>query len=336
MPPAPTPVIVTINSNAADGRDPSWLWDVPFEQAARPHGGGHRRPPPGPGRAPAARRSRPRRHRGPVRTRSATAGRHARPRRSSTARPPTPPSTTCAPLRSSNEHHPGLHLPQPAGHVRRRRQRPGAAAPCPTARHRRRGAAGRTGTAGSGVRATSTCSAAARTARRRPRPTPCAPTGALDAGGRARCCGAGHLRRLPVARRVLPRRHQHRRPPGSGILDIRTDRLPKRAVGELAATAEATTGPDPHRLREPRRRHPSRTRRRTAGRGPRGDRQRRRHRGRRSSGHIIGTYLHGPCLARNPQIADVLLGWATGQQLPFIEEPEVTHLREERLRTVLG
>lgn len=31
MPPAPTPVIVTINSNAADGRDPSWLWDVPFE-----------------------------------------------------------------------------------------------------------------------------------------------------------------------------------------------------------------------------------------------------------------------------------------------------------------
>lgn len=31
MPPAPTPVIITINSNAADGRDPSWLWDVPFE-----------------------------------------------------------------------------------------------------------------------------------------------------------------------------------------------------------------------------------------------------------------------------------------------------------------
>ncbi len=32
MPPAPAPVIVTINSNAADGRDPSWLWDVPFER----------------------------------------------------------------------------------------------------------------------------------------------------------------------------------------------------------------------------------------------------------------------------------------------------------------
>ncbi|MDP4015036.1 MAG: MurT ligase domain-containing protein [Candidatus Nanopelagicales bacterium] len=32
MPPAPTPIIVTINSNSADGRDPSWLWDVPFEK----------------------------------------------------------------------------------------------------------------------------------------------------------------------------------------------------------------------------------------------------------------------------------------------------------------
>lgn len=34
MPPAPEPVIVTINSDYADGRDPSWLWDVPFEKLA--------------------------------------------------------------------------------------------------------------------------------------------------------------------------------------------------------------------------------------------------------------------------------------------------------------
>jgi CobQ-like glutamine amidotransferase family enzyme len=54
------------------------------------------------------------------------------------------------------------------------------------------------------------------------------------------------------------------------------------------------------------------------------------------SGHVIGTYLHGPCLARNPQISDLLLGWACGRELEFIEEPEVTELREERLRTVLG
>lgn len=32
MPPAPAPVIITINANDADGRDPSWLWDVPFEK----------------------------------------------------------------------------------------------------------------------------------------------------------------------------------------------------------------------------------------------------------------------------------------------------------------
>jgi UDP-N-acetylmuramyl tripeptide synthase len=32
MPPAPAPVIVIINANHADGRDPSWLWDVPFER----------------------------------------------------------------------------------------------------------------------------------------------------------------------------------------------------------------------------------------------------------------------------------------------------------------
>jgi UDP-N-acetylmuramyl tripeptide synthase len=32
MPPAPAPVIIIINANDADGRDPSWLWDVPFER----------------------------------------------------------------------------------------------------------------------------------------------------------------------------------------------------------------------------------------------------------------------------------------------------------------
>jgi UDP-N-acetylmuramyl tripeptide synthase len=32
--PAPAPVVVAINARAADGKDPSWLWDVPFEQLA--------------------------------------------------------------------------------------------------------------------------------------------------------------------------------------------------------------------------------------------------------------------------------------------------------------
>lgn len=30
--PAPMPVVVAINARIADGRDPSWLWDVPFER----------------------------------------------------------------------------------------------------------------------------------------------------------------------------------------------------------------------------------------------------------------------------------------------------------------
>jgi UDP-N-acetylmuramyl tripeptide synthase len=32
--PSPGPVVVVINARIADGRDPSWLWDVPFERLA--------------------------------------------------------------------------------------------------------------------------------------------------------------------------------------------------------------------------------------------------------------------------------------------------------------
>ncbi|MHB8669302.1 MAG: DUF1727 domain-containing protein, partial [Acidimicrobiales bacterium] len=32
--PAPRPVVIGINARIADGRDPSWLWDVPFERLA--------------------------------------------------------------------------------------------------------------------------------------------------------------------------------------------------------------------------------------------------------------------------------------------------------------
>ena len=30
--PSPAPVVVAINARIADGKDPSWLWDVPFER----------------------------------------------------------------------------------------------------------------------------------------------------------------------------------------------------------------------------------------------------------------------------------------------------------------
>jgi len=40
------------------------------------------------------------------------------------------------------------------------------------------------------------------------------------------------------------------------------------------------------------------------------------------SGHMLGTYLHGPALARNPELADLLLSWVVGE-LPPLSRPEV-------------
>lgn len=123
--------------------------------------------------------------------------------------------------------------------------------------------------------------------------------------------------------------------PGLGIIDIRTDRLPSRAVGELAADplvpgiprltgyenhgGATHLGPDVQPLA-----------RVLSGVGN-GD-------GTEGaiSGHVLGTYLHGPGLARNPAVADLLLGWCTGEVLEPIIEADVEALREERLRTVLG
>jgi hypothetical protein len=48
-------------------------------------------------------------------------------------------------------------------------------------------------------------------------------------------------------------------------------------------------------------------------------------------GHCIGTYLHGPVLARNPDLADLLLSWATGQKLPGLPIPAVDTLRRSWL-----
>jgi lipid II isoglutaminyl synthase (glutamine-hydrolysing) len=48
-------------------------------------------------------------------------------------------------------------------------------------------------------------------------------------------------------------------------------------------------------------------------------------------GTVIATYMHGPCLARNPELADLLLGNVVGK-LPPLELPEVELLRRERLR----
>ena len=47
-------------------------------------------------------------------------------------------------------------------------------------------------------------------------------------------------------------------------------------------------------------------------------------------GSVVATYLHGPCLARNPELADVLLSRVVGT-LPPLQLPEVEQLRRERL-----
>ncbi|PID97561.1 MAG: glutamine amidotransferase [Actinobacteria bacterium] len=51
-------------------------------------------------------------------------------------------------------------------------------------------------------------------------------------------------------------------------------------------------------------------------------------------GSIIATYMHGPVLARNPELADLLLARATGigkNDLARLEIPGVENLRRERL-----
>ena len=48
------------------------------------------------------------------------------------------------------------------------------------------------------------------------------------------------------------------------------------------------------------------------------------------AGRVVGTYLHGPVLARNPALADHLLGWVVGDLAP-LDDTEQQALRAERL-----
>ena len=60
------------------------------------------------------------------------------------------------------------------------------------------------------------------------------------------------------------------------------------------------------------------------------------------SGRVIGSYLHGPLLARNPAVADVLLAWAvassTGSADPVdlgpLDDTDISALRAERFSAV--
>ncbi|MCV7259628.1 type 1 glutamine amidotransferase [Mycobacterium shimoidei] len=120
---------------------------------------------------------------------------------------------------------------------------------------------------------------------------------------------------------------------GVGLIDATTSPQPKRTIGEVVSKplldglAEPLTGFENHRggtalgpaaspLGAVRRGAGNR-----AGGGFDGVVQ----------GSVVATYMHGPCLARNPELADLLLSRVVGD-LPPLELPEVELLRRERLR----
>ena len=129
---------------------------------------------------------------------------------------------------------------------------------------------------------------------------------------------------------------------GVGLLDVTTAPLTRRATGELASeptragiTAELSEpltgfenhmgatvlGPDASALGRVTR---------GVGNGADGDKV-----DGVVQGSVIATYMHGPALARNPQLADLLTARALDVPLAELEPLEldaVTKLREERLR----
>ena len=119
---------------------------------------------------------------------------------------------------------------------------------------------------------------------------------------------------------------------GVGLLDLTTSPQPERTIGEVVSTpllnglTEALTGFENHRggtILGPAAQPLAAVVRGAGNRlgdGVDGAVQ----------GSVVATYLHGPCLARNPQLADLLLSRITGP-LPPLELPEIDQLRHERL-----
>ena len=126
--------------------------------------------------------------------------------------------------------------------------------------------------------------------------------------------------------------------PGLGLLDISSGRGERRGVGEILADVDPALGVVPRLTGFEN--HQGVTR---LGQGARplartvtgvgnGDGTEGAY-----SGRVLGTYLHGPALVRNPGLADLLLTWAAGQQLPPLPpqaEELALRLRDERLAAV--
>jgi len=125
--------------------------------------------------------------------------------------------------------------------------------------------------------------------------------------------------------------------PGLGLLDISSGRGERRGVGEILADVDPALGVPQLTGFE---NHQGVTRlgpgarplaRVLAGVGN-GDGTEGAY-----AGRVLGTYLHGPALVRNPGLADLLLTWALGQQLPPLPpdaEALALQLRDERLAAV--
>jgi CobQ-like glutamine amidotransferase family enzyme len=125
--------------------------------------------------------------------------------------------------------------------------------------------------------------------------------------------------------------------PGLGLLDVRTDRLERRAVGNVLADADAALGlPQLIGFEN----HGGATHLGPSasplgririgignGDGEEGTEG-------AVQGSVYGTYLHGPALALNPELADRVLGHAAGT-LPPVEDRLVDDLRRHRLGHVL-
>lgn len=124
--------------------------------------------------------------------------------------------------------------------------------------------------------------------------------------------------------------------PGLELLDLSSDRGPTRAVGELAGTPDPALGLPTITGFE---NHGGRTHlgpgvkplaRVTTGIGNDGA----------TEGvwqdRVLGTYMHGPVLARNPALADLLLRLATRSDVEPIDDTWPDRLRTERLAAVRG
>ncbi|MBA8796121.1 hypothetical protein FHX74_003762 [Friedmanniella endophytica] len=125
---------------------------------------------------------------------------------------------------------------------------------------------------------------------------------------------------------------------GLGLLDVTTTRGPVRAVGEILSRWEDDSRPDEERWLTGFENHGGYTRlgdrarplaRVEVGIGNCGD-------GTEGAvqGTVIGSYPHGPALARNPALADHLIATATGVELAPLDRPEITELRRQRLAAV--